>query len=328
MSAAADEPTLARQLEKKIGKSMSLPDFLGLFGVTVRDPRSTPQISQVLDDLKLTTAPFFATCARSSSVTLIRVDEPAEPNGDDAPPTIAIAAPPWSARLTDLVRDREGFASVHSATPLPVAVVELAHRGNLPLPVLSGAESVCGVLTWRSLAATYAAKPDPTLAKAMQGEDLPIVHVSGDLFAVLPLVREHGYVLVQDEQHRIKWLLTASDIIDCFEQIARPYSHLSEIEHMLHKQLGKTFTSEEIAKVQQYDKTGKIEDCVFNDYVKLIAPPEHWARLKWPGLDRVVFLNLLRQVKDVRNKIQHFHPASKDELLTLVQFKGMLKSIT
>jgi hypothetical protein len=326
VTAAAAEPTLEERLQKKIGKSMPLPDFLCLFGENVRDPRSTPRISQVLDGLKLTTAPFFATCPRSSFVTILRVDEQAEPNGGDA--SLTVAAPPWSARLADLVRDRDGFVAIHTATTLPAAALQLANQGNLPLPVLNGAASVCGVLTWRSLAATYAARSGHTLAKAMQGDDLPIVHVSNDVFAVLPLVREHGYVLVQDEQHRIKWLLTAADIIDRFEKIARPYSQLSEIEHMLHKQLGKTFTAEEIAKVQRYDKTGKIEDCVFNDYVKLIEPPAHWARLKWTGLDHVLFLDLLRQVKDVRNRVQHFHPISDLELLKLIQFKGMLKSIT
>lgn len=56
-------------------------------------------------------------------------------------------------------------------------------------------------------------------------------------------------------------------------------------------------------------KIRTIEDLTFGDYIYLIENPERWSKLKLKSVDRVVFIEKLKEIKNIRNDIMHFEPA-------------------
>ena len=55
------------------------------------------------------------------------------------------------------------------------------------------------------------------------------------LFEAVGVISEHGYVLVRGQDRTITGIVTASDVVDQFEQIARPFLLVGEIEEYLRR---------------------------------------------------------------------------------------------
>ena len=53
-------------------------------------------------------------------------------------------------------------------------------------------------------------------------------------------------------------------------------------------------------------------DLAFGDYLQVLGPPDHWARLGI-RLDRAIFLRVLEEVRQIRNDVMHFDPDPLDD---------------
>ncbi|MCQ4043241.1 CBS domain-containing protein [Streptantibioticus rubrisoli] len=326
------------------GKTVSLPDLLAVFGFRVRNYQTVPVVTAELKDAGLATVPSFAVCGLKEKLLVVaETAETAEVHqdadeGDEDGELLQGTLPQHSFKIGDLPSARAGVVSVSPSSQLSDATHIMQAKNYSQIPVIDGTSGLRGVITWKSVAAKYATGTVPTLTNAMV-EDVPVALVSQELFPLLPLLIEAGYLLVLDENGSYSGIVTAADITARFHATALPFFLVGEIEFGLRKCLGAKLSPDAIRAVQHKNKqTGNIADLMFGQYVRLLREDENnptlsaqadanWAALGWTGVSRRQFVHALSRVKDIRNKIAHFdnEPLTEQLITELVEFSGLLK---
>ncbi|MFF4399080.1 CBS domain-containing protein [Streptomyces sp. NPDC001480] len=327
------------------GRTVPVQDILDLFRVRVRDHRTVHLISQALTDAGLTTLPDFAVCGLRSNVDVVPLASvptqgtPADPDDEEEEEALPSHALPQRLLLGDIPSARRGLVSVGPGTPLAQATFLMKTEGVSQIPVTTGMAKVHGVVTWGSVARMYEAGKPPTLDNAMEKDSLPLADARQEFFSALPVIREHGYLLVRGDDGCLSGIVTAADITDRFEGAARPFFIVGEIESLLRRCLGAALDQEDIRAVQTNKKpehrSGQVSDLMFGDYLKLLDGDQtkqsmaeradaNWEALKWPNMPREQFIGRLKRVKDIRNRIAHFDekplpPEMLDELTTFAK---------
>jgi len=71
------------------------------------------------------------------------------------------------------------------------------------------------------------------------------------------------------------------------------------------------------------------DDLALGEIVRLLERPDAWARLEWRA-DRVAFVEVLHEVRDVRNRLMHFSPdlPTASEVNRMRNLLGFLKVVT
>jgi CBS domain-containing protein len=323
------------------GRSVSLPDFLAVFGMRVRNYQTVPLVATALKDAGLATVPSFAVCGLKERLLVVaetaEVQEEAD-GGEESGELLQGTLPQHSFKIGDLPSARAGVVSVLPSAQLSQATHIMQTKNYSQVPVIDGTSGLRGVVTWKSVAARYATGAVPTLANTMV-EDVPVALVNQELFPLLPMVIEAGYLLVLDENGSYSGIVTAADITARFHATALPFFLVGEIEFGLRKCLGAKLSPDAIRAVQHKNKqTGNIADLMFGQYLTLLRADEkhptlraqadaNWAALGWTGVNRTQFVHALGRVKDIRNKIAHFdnEPLTEQLIAELVEFSGLLK---
>ncbi|MEU7209938.1 CBS domain-containing protein [Streptomyces sp. NPDC044989] len=333
------------------GRTVSVQEILDLFQVRVRDHRTVHRISQALTDAGLTTLPDFAVCGLRSTVDVVPLAAvpaqrtPPQPEGeaDEADEALPSHALPQRLLLGDIPSARRGLMSVGPGTPLSQATFLMRTKGFSQIPVTTGMAQVHGVVTWGSVAKMYEAGKKATLGNAMETDSLPVFDSRQEFFAVLPNIREHGYLLVRGDDGCFSGIVTAADVTERFEGAARPFFIVGEIESLLRRCLGAALDTEAIKAVQTNKKpeqrTGQVSDLMFGDYLRLLDGDQtkqsfaeradrNWEALKWPNMPRGQFVGLLKRVKDIRNRIAHFDekPLPQEMIDELTTFAKVLRA--
>ncbi|WP_330349965.1 CBS domain-containing protein [Streptomyces sp. NBC_00582] len=331
------------------GRTVPVQDILDLFQVRVRDHRTVHRISQALTDAGLTTLPDFAVCGQRSNVDVVPLASvppqavPADADEDETEEALPSAALPQRLLLGDMPSARSGLVSVGPGTPLAQTTFLMRTKGVTQVPVTTGMAQIHGVVTWGSVAKMYEAGKQPTLDNAMEKESLPVADARQEFFSALPVIREHGYLLVRGDDGCLSGIVTAADVTDRFEGAARPFFIVGEIESLLRRCLGSALDQENIKAVQTNkkaeDRTGLVSDLMFGDYLKLLDGDQtktslaeradvNWEALKWPNMPREQFVGRLKRVKDIRNRIAHFDekPLPQEMIDELTTFAKLLRA--
>ncbi|MFE2743383.1 HPP family protein [Streptomyces scopuliridis] len=344
-------PSIPSEEELLALKDRVLPinEFLDVFGTRVRNNPSIQLISQALGDVGLATLPYFGTCGRQSDIHVVAlesvpVSEPESADEGEEDEGLATGALPQHAiRIGDLPTATRGVVSVTSSQPLEDAIYLMHTKNYSQLPVLDDQFTLRGVITWQSVTRMYGTGVDKVLKNAMV-DDPPVAEAHQDFFSLLPMISQHGYLLIRGNNGRFTGIVTAADITGRFESTAWPFFVVGEIEFRLRKCLGAKIDAEAILAVQRTGpgkKTGLITDLMFSGYVKLLKgdqqnaalcarADQNWQALGWSGVSRSQFVHQLGRVKDIRNQIAHFDPEPLSQRLSddLRQFVGLLRQLT
>ncbi|MFF4895652.1 CBS domain-containing protein [Streptomyces sp. NPDC001068] len=340
------KPTTEQLIALK-GTEVPLSELLGLFAVRVRQAGVIREMTESLAAAGLTTLPDFSTCPTLARVRLVPVatavttapeDDPAIP-ADPLPP----GALPQRLLLEDLPSAVGGLKCVSRGAELSQATYLMRHEGYNQIPVVSNMTELHGVVTWKSIALMYENGWDTTLENAMQQESLPVFDSREDLFSCLAMLVDHGYVLVRGQDGRISGIVTYQEIVRRFQNTARPFFLLGEIESLLRRWLGSRLDMEAVIAVQATNRkpehrTGRVEDLMFGDYVILLdgtqrrpalaqRADQNWAALGRPALDRGQFVHHLQRVQAIRNRIAHFgdDPLPPEDMRDLTSFARQLR---
>lgn len=329
------------------GTTVPVQGILDLFQVRVRDHRTVHLIAQALADSGLTTLPDFAVCGLRSSVDVVPLVSvpaqagPVETAGEETDE--ALPSLPQRLLLSDLPSAKRGVRGVTLGNSLAHATFLMRTESFSQVPVTTGMAQIHGVVTWGSVARMYEAGKDATLENAMEKDSLPVADARQELFSALPVVREHGYLLVRGDDGCLSGIVTAADVTERFAGSARPFFIVGEIESLLRRCLGAALDEGSVKAVQTNKKpehrSGQVSDLMFGDYLRLLDGDQakqslaqqadrNWEALKWPNMPREQFIGRLTRVKDIRNRIAHFDekplPAKMIEELTA--FAALLRA--
>jgi len=295
------------------------------FGAQRRGHWIVSYIRRALDNAGLQTEPDFESAYLDAEMRFALADKPAPTPPDAVRAEVAdkitvsdhaeirivsaaFADPTY--RVSKLAAANRTPVSVQPDSTVTEAVTLMMANDFSQLPVISGDRNVKGVVSWRSIGSRLALGQRPVAAReAME----PHAEISADasLFAAIPLIVEHQYVLVRGADQRIVGIVTTSDLSLQFQQLAEPFLLLGEIENHLRRVISSHFAQAELAVVQDpSDGARRIEtaaDLTFGEYKRLLEEPSRWSRLQLQ-IDRGTFTGLLEKVREIRNDVMHFDP--------------------
>lgn len=195
------------------------------------------------------------------------------------------------------------------------AITIMMDREYSQLPVTNnGLKNLQGCLSWQSIVEAMAKGVKSNLVADYMDKQVKIVYPSEPYLSVLDIIKDYGFVLVEDKSHTLRGIITYSDLIEQSREWTEPYLLVEEIEEHIRILLDDKFTSAELQSVcQNANRTVEnIDDLTIGEYEHIIENPEYWNRLNLPHIDRALFKNNLTEVRDIRNDVMHFSPDKID----------------
>jgi len=220
------------------------------------------------------------------------------------------AHPDAAFRISKLAAANSTPKSVKPDAPLSEAVTRMLAHDFSQLPVMSSERDVKGVISWKSIASRLAMGQSGECAREFM-DPVEILDASASLFDAINVIVDKQYVLVRAPDKRIVGIVTSSDLSVQFQSLTEPFLLLAEIENDLRRVLQARFTKEELNASKDPLDTGRVidsaHDMTFGEYIRLLENPAHWQKLG-EHLDRSVFIDSLRAIKEIRNDVMHFDP--------------------
>ncbi|MFF2023009.1 CBS domain-containing protein [Streptomyces sp. NPDC058171] len=338
---AADEPL-----------TLSIRDFLAVWGAQRRYPAAVEQIKSDLDERGLVTVPPFTEGSIESKIAVLAGG--AEP---DEAGTSAVTRLTGTGSLTSAVQsavhaaghlpDAESPAqtvayrvsNLESANRMPecvrvgdsvkTAMTLMVLRGYSQLPVLDPDGRLRGVVSWESVGRAHLADPRADLkAATVRGLE---ADRSDDLLNWIGAIQESGYVLVRDHDHKVCGLVTASDLTVQFGTRVRPFVLVEEIEQRLRRVVDRCIPLDRIRAVvpgRRATRVNSAANLTFGAYGHLFKDADNWASLDW-AIDQQHFLTALEECRQFRNDLMHFSPdpVTDDQLLPAQGLLELLRSM-
>jgi hypothetical protein len=169
---------------------------------------------------------------------------------------------------------------------------------------------VKGVVSWVSIGQRFAVEKGGARAQDLMDQHQEI-RSDASLFRAIPIIADHGYVLIRGRDNKIVGIVTASDLNLQFRQLAEPFLLLGEIENHIRRIIDNRFAPADLAAVRDPADTGReitsVAALTFGEYVGLLEHPERWAQLSFP-IDRATFVEKIERVRQIRNDVMHFDP--------------------
>lgn len=303
---------------------ISVRALLALWEATDRGDK-IGQIEADLANHGLVTSPSFRAVTLDTVVSLTTPSDEGPPVIEDVPVgKDDEGGDDLNVRLTvGNLSPLEGVESVSPNSTLHEAVTKMLLNEFSQLAVLNGPRNLRGAVTWRSIAQAMHQKPDATVADAIDTR-VELVAYDRDLFEVLPLLQQHEFVFVLDENRIVKGIVTTSDVAQRYGEMATPFFQVGELDQTLRWILNRSFDIPAIRPLCSR-AVESFDDLTFGDYQSILGNREIWDKLGWP-LDRQVFIARLEKIRRIRNKVMHFHPdpIPEDAINKLRSFNSLL----
>ena len=189
----------------------------------------------------------------------------------------------------------------------------LTHRYS-QLPVTQDMRLIDGMISWRSMGRARA-RGDACEHVRDCLEPVRILDQDAPFFEAVNTITEEEVVLIRGTDRTITGIVTTADLSREYHEMAAPFLLLEEVEDRIRILIGRSLSATEIRRVKDpADETREIEDVddlTFGEYVRLLESPDNWEKLRL-GIDRKLFVELLNDVREVRNDVMHFRPDSSE----------------
>ncbi|MDI3095929.1 CBS domain-containing protein [Streptomyces rochei] len=328
--------------------TLSIRDFLSVWGVQRRYPATTAQINSDLEARGLVTVPPFTEGTLDSKVAVLAGGAEPDESGtsavtrlsggsslmghrDCADSAVGEAVPYRNSRLSTTLASHapdEGseaeavaylVSNLESANRMPDCVrvgddVETAQtlmvlRGYSQLPVLDADGRLRGVVSWESIGRARMANPTAGLTAAtVRGQE---ADGSDDLLDWIGAIQQYGYVVVRDHDHKVCGLITASDLTVQFGTRVRPFVLVEEIEQRLRRVVDRCIPLDHIrAVIQNPKRAARVRSAADLTF----GAYKHLLKVpeNWAalgwGINQAHFLTALETCRNFRNDLMHFSP--------------------
>jgi len=302
--------------------SLAVRELISFWGAQGRGQRVSTRIETELANHGLLTAPDFRRVTLDANVAVVAassVDTP-DASANAAAPTpslrqeaadeISVEAdsPPVVVGLavSNLPSASAGVVSVNPQSTLEQATTLMLLNDYSQLAVMAGTRNLRGAVSWKSIAQARLVSASATLEDAtVRAFEVP---AEQDLIDVLPILPMHDFVFVRDSMNLISGIITTTDVVEAYDQLARPFFLLGELDQLLRRVISQTYSFDDVKDVSASGSGAlSFDDLTMGDYQRILENPSRWAELGWP-LDRPSFIGRLDELREVRNDVMHFNP--------------------
>jgi CBS domain-containing protein len=287
--------------------------------VKSRGPVINQQIEADLSNHGLVTLPSFRAVPLDATVQLdsaSRRQAASEAAPAPVPASVSEAAtvlaedetPEVGLTVGNLPSAMGGVERVAPTATFKEAITLMVLNGYSQLAVLVGTRDLRGAVTWESITRARNANPNAKLTDSMVlPREIPYDH---DLIDILPALQEAEFVFVRDEKNEISGIVTSTDVVEAYGEMATPFFLIGELDQRLRLIITRSFDITDVIAV--CDPRGErgissFDDLTFGDYQQVLQNKELWQRLGWQ-LDRSVFRTRLDEIRNIRNDVMHFNP--------------------
>lgn len=334
----AELKDIRRSVEESGSRKMTVRDLIALWGARGRDSSLISEIEADLANYGLLTDPDFRVVTLEDEVALrlAATNDTSMASQDRRQGVTVLEGKTSSPRKLRYERGLtvgnlpSANSSVESVSPnstFEQAITKMLVFDYSQLAVMSGERSLRGAVTWRSIAKVRHRSPHAQFSSAI----VPATEVSyqEDLVDVLPRLVTDEFVFVRGPKGNISGIVTASDVIQTYEEMTSPFFTISEIDQTLRWMLENYLDLEMVLTLCDGDGRRRIQsfsNLAMGDYQRVLENPEAWSKLDWP-LDRKVFSERLEEIRKIRNNIMHFNgdPLPSDVLSMLKNFLSLLR---
>jgi len=294
---------------------LTVRELLGHWGAKRRGYWIVETITQDLAENGLSTDPPFEDAWIDEQVKLVKAKGHITTT---APPVASgVAGEPGPAaalRVRHIQSSKRTVVSVPPDAALSLAQALMLKNDYSQLAVMSGPRSLRGAVSWKSIAQAQLRDQGCSLGDTI----IPAVPVNLDdeLLPLIPTIVEREFLFVLAQDNTVGGIVTMADLSLEYNQLARPFFLIGEIERRLRRAISDNFDQEALHNVRDPGDSGRevasAEDLAFGEYKRLLEKPDNWQRLQW-NVDRTVFISTLDEVRTVRNEVMHFSPDPIDE---------------
>ncbi|MEV6157065.1 CBS domain-containing protein [Nonomuraea sp. NPDC052129] len=304
---------VAKLLENAVERAESDPrklpirHLLAHWGVWRRTSAVIEMIRDDLAEVGLTTRPLFTEGSVDTEIALVPIaSEPSpadatakegEQAGDQAKPTSG------KLRLGNLPSK---LVSVTPHTSLNRARTLMLQKGFSQLAVVAEDGTLHGAVTWESIGKAHISSNNPTLRDALTPPS--VVDHDALLLDQIEEIRRRGFILVRNiDRKNVTGIVTAADLTGQFGQHAKPFLLIEDAESRL-RRAAEVFSVEDLRAAVPRHQQARVhapKDLTFGNYKYLLEDQGRWQTLGWK-IDHSTLLNLLEEVKQIRNEIMHF----------------------
>jgi restriction system protein len=321
------------ELSRGTSPRLTVRELLDHWGAKRRGAVIVAQISRDLGATGLATVPSFEEVVWiDDEVSLVQRSateaERPTPNEPDAGASSEIGAS-GVLRVRSIRAAHGQLASVRPQDTLEQAQSMMLENDYSQLAVLSGRE-LRGFVSWESIAKALIVNPDCALERVVVPADPPL-RLDDDLLTNVPRIVERGFLFVEAIDRQIGGIVTVADLAEEFENRARPFFLLGDIERRLRRMVDRVPLEMLPSETQESGDRGNggprsPEDMTIGDYQHLFERPAVWDMLAW-RIDRVRFVHQLDQVRVIRNDVMHFSsdPFTREQAHVLRQFVRTLQ---
>ena len=127
-----------------------------------------------------------------------------------------------------------------------------------------------------------------------------------ELIDVLPELQRTGFVFVRDQENVIAGIVTTTDVVQAYGEMAMPFFLIGELDRSLRRVIARNLCLEQVIALCRRP-VRSFDELSMGDYQRVLEDPGTWAGLGWP-LDRSTFIERFAEIRHIRNDVMHFKP--------------------
>ena len=232
-------------------------------------------------------------------------------------------------RIGELLPEGQRLDSVFPDDSLGCATSIMSDKNYSQLPVISEGGKVEGIITWESIGHRAS---DGTNCKLVcecmePSENVRTARFDAPLLDSTKNIANYGYVLVMEDDTKVRGIVTASDIAEEFRRLAEGFLAIEEIEGHLRRLVDDKFTDDEKQTANKDWEPG--DGITLGHYYYLLKSQDNWHKLKL-DVCHETFLEDLNSVREIRNRYMHFdsRELEPEDLEKLRGFRDLLRELS
>ncbi len=207
------------------------------------------------------------------------------------------------------------------------ALTEMALHDYSQLVVTSGAKTIRGIVSYKSVAQAYLHGTPKTVGDCLD-KSVPIIERDEPLLKVIDRFNQFDVVIVTGPDKAPVGIVTPADIAAEFGAMAAPFFLIGEIEEQLRwlvrekLDLASAMTA---ASMATDEAPNSILDFTMGDLYRILSKDENWNKV---GIkfDRAAFCRELDAVREIRNAVMHFRDLPEGSTERVKQFAGIVQT--
>lgn len=277
---------------------MTPRELLYSFGCEKRTKWNVVRINKFLEDSKLITSPDYISSWIDAKLT-IKHKKKAKSKKEIDP----------IKRIKILPAANRTPVSIQKEAKLNEAITLMMLHNYSQLPVMSGARTVVGVITWETIGYGITNGCKSEFVKDYIKKEIEIIDYETPLLAAIEWIISKEFALVKKSDNTISGIVTIADISSQFINVTEPFLLLEQIENHIRLILDGKFLLEEMKEYTNGEEREfeYIDDLSFGNYIRIIEKPDNWERLNL-SVERSHFIKQLDKIREIRNDVMHFDP--------------------